>query len=169
MLKYSKKTENYRKKNQILKNQYCFKDPVDCKCVRETYGFDLWSTSCISKYFLNNYFRHPKYLISNLFASKLSFKFRLHYLLQVEFKNWCFSDKIGPFLLTNLIQSNTMSRELAQFSKLYVKSVLVFCYQNCSSDRKKLLKFEAGDWEFAKVLRSLKQFIQTVRVQNNFW
>ena len=41
--------------------------------------------------------------------------------------------------------------------------------KNCSSDREKLLKFEAEGWEFAKFLRSLEQFIQTVKGQNNFW
>ena len=41
--------------------------------------------------------------------------------------------------------------------------------KNCSSEREKLLKFEAEGWEFAKVLRSLEQFIQTVKGQNNFW
>ena len=41
--------------------------------------------------------------------------------------------------------------------------------KNCSSDWEKLLKFEAEDWEFAKILRSLEQFIQTVKGQNNFW
>ena len=55
---------------------------------------------------------------------------------------------------------------------------LVFCYQklfwttvrkNCSSDREKLLKFEAEGQEFAKFLISLEQFIQTVKGQNNFW
>ena len=46
---------------------------------------------------------------------------------------------------------------------------MVFCYQNCSSDREKLLKFEAACREFAKILRSLEQFIQTVKGQNNFW
>jgi hypothetical protein len=40
--------------------------------------------------------------------------------------------------------------------------------KNCSSDRKKLLKFEAEGREFAKFLRSLEQFIQTVKGQNNF-
>ena len=39
----------------------------------------------------------------------------------------------------------------------------------CSSDREKLLKIEAEGREFAKVLRSLEQFIQTVKGQNNFW
>ena len=38
-----------------------------------------------------------------------------------------------------------------------------------SSDREKLLKFEAEGREFAKILRSLEQFIQTVNDQNNFW
>ena len=38
-----------------------------------------------------------------------------------------------------------------------------------SSDREKLLKFEAEGREFAKNLRSLEQFIQTVKGQNNFW
>ena len=37
-----------------------------------------------------------------------------------------------------------------------------------SSDKEKLLKFEAEGQEFAKSLRSLEQFIQTVKGQNNF-
>ena len=41
--------------------------------------------------------------------------------------------------------------------------------KNCSSDRETLLKFEAEGREFAKFLRSLEQFIQTVKGQNNFW
>ena len=41
--------------------------------------------------------------------------------------------------------------------------------KNCSSDREKLLKFEAEGWEFSKFLRSLEQFIQTVKGQNNIW
>ena len=35
--------------------------------------------------------------------------------------------------------------------------------KNCSSDREKLLKFEAEGWESAKILRSLEQFVQTVK------
>ena len=54
---------------------------------------------------------------------------------------------------------------------------MVFCYQTCSdrllekesSDREKVLKFQAEGREFAKFLRSLEQFIQTVKGQNNFW
>ena len=41
--------------------------------------------------------------------------------------------------------------------------------KNCSSDREQILKFEAEGREFAKFLRSLEQFIQTVKGQNDFW
>ena len=41
--------------------------------------------------------------------------------------------------------------------------------KNCSSDQEKLLKFKAEGREFAKILRSQEQFIQTVIGQNNFW
>ena len=36
-------------------------------------------------------------------------------------------------------------------------------------DREKLLKVKAEDQEFAKILRSPEQFIQSVKGQNNFW
>ena len=35
--------------------------------------------------------------------------------------------------------------------------------KNCSSDREKLLKFEAEGWEFANFLGSLEQFIQPMK------
>ena len=41
--------------------------------------------------------------------------------------------------------------------------------KNCSSEQEKLLKVEAEGREFAKILRSLDQFIETVKGQNNFW
>ena len=41
--------------------------------------------------------------------------------------------------------------------------------KNCSSDREKPLKFEAEGREFAKILRSLEQFVLTVKGQKNFW
>ena len=41
--------------------------------------------------------------------------------------------------------------------------------KNCSSDGEKLLKVEAEGGEFAKFLRSLEHFFQTVKGQNNFW
>ena len=37
--------------------------------------------------------------------------------------------------------------------------------KTCSSDQEKLLKFEAEGRESAKILRSLEQFIQTVKCQ----
>ena len=38
--------------------------------------------------------------------------------------------------------------------------------KKCSSDREKLLKFEAEGQEFAKFLRSLEQFIQRFLILN---
>ena len=52
---------------------------------------------------------------------------------------------------------------------LFPKLVWPYVRKNCSSDREKLLKFEAEGREFAKFLRSLEQFIQTVKGQKNFW
>ena len=40
--------------------------------------------------------------------------------------------------------------------------------KNCSSDQKKLLKFETEGREFAKFLRSIEQFIQTVERSEQF-
>ena len=41
--------------------------------------------------------------------------------------------------------------------------------KNCSSNLENLLKFKAEGREFAKILRSPEQFVQTVKGQNNFW
>ena len=38
-----------------------------------------------------------------------------------------------------------------------------------SSDWENVLKFEVKGREFAKFLRSLEQFVQTVKGQNNVW
>jgi hypothetical protein len=43
---------------------------------------------------------------------------------------------------------------------------MVFCYKNCSD---LLLRFEAEGREFEIFFRSLEQFIQTVKGQNNNW
>ena len=48
------------------------------------------------------------------------------------------------------------------------KIVLTYCEKKCSSGREKLLKFEADDQEFAKFLRSLEQFIETMKDKNNY-
>ena len=41
--------------------------------------------------------------------------------------------------------------------------------KNCSSVREKLLKFEAEGRESPNILRSLENFIQTVKGQKNLW
>ena len=52
---------------------------------------------------------------------------------------------------------------------LLQKLIWLTVRKNCSSDLENVLKFEAEGREFAKILRSLEQFIQTVKGQNNFW
>ena len=51
---------------------------------------------------------------------------------------------------------------------VFTKTVLTYCEKTFSSFLK-LLKFEAGDREFSKSLRSLEQFVQTVKGRDNFW
>ena len=41
--------------------------------------------------------------------------------------------------------------------------------KNCPGDQEKLFKVEAKGQDFAKILMSLEQFIQTVKGKNNFW
>ena len=41
--------------------------------------------------------------------------------------------------------------------------------RKCSNDKEKNLKFKAERQEFANFLRSLDQFVQAVKGQNNYW
>ena len=54
--------------------------------------------------------------------------------------------------------------------KWYFVSKLFWPYvrKNSSSDREKHLKIQTEDREFANFLRSLEQFVQTGKGQNNF-
>ena len=45
---------------------------------------------------------------------------------------------------------------------------LAYCEKNCSSNREKLLTFEAEGREFEKTLRSLEQFVQTMKLRTIF-
>ena len=53
--------------------------------------------------------------------------------------------------------------------KLYfvTKIVLTSVRKKCLRDSEKLLKLEAEGQEFAQILRSLEQLVQTVKGQNN--
>ena len=62
-----------------------------------------------------------------------------------------------------------VSIKTTKFGILLPKLIYPTVRKKCSSDREKSLKFEAEGREFAKFLRSLEQFIQTVTGQNNFW
>ena len=70
------------------------------------------------------------------------------------------------FSWTNCLVSKNI---VASAQKWYfvTKIVLTYC-EKISSDREKLLKFEAEGQEFAKFLWLLEQFIRSVKGQNNF-
>ena len=81
--------------------------------------------------------------------------------LLVSFKytayaSWVNSSKKHAYKLMN-ISISTIHNIWYFVTKLWEK--------NCSSDRDKLLKFEAEGREVVKVLRSLEQFIKTVKVR----
>ena len=71
--------------------------------------------------------------------------------------------------IDTFLRFNENSCRKKQMWYFVIKIVLTYCEKKCSSDREKNLKFEAEGREFAKILRSLEQFIQTVKGQNNFW
>ena len=88
-------------------------------------------------------------------------------LARFQLENWSAPAPLGTFI--------ARARSRAGKTRLgLISSTLVFLFwptvrKNWSSDREKLLKFEAEGREFANILRSLEQFIQTVKGQNNFW
>ena len=71
--------------------------------------------------------------------------------------------------ITGLWVCSTRPRSSLKNGILLPKLFWPTVWKNCSSDWEKLMKFEAEGREFAKLLRSLEQFIQTVKGQNNFW
>ena len=104
------------------------------------------------------------------------------------------SKKILPTIWWEIFQKDlyiliwkTFKNSLVLFFKRYLQSLIYIIFhlwkwngillpklfgptvrKNCSSDWEKLLKLEAEGWEFAKLLRSLEQFIRTVKGQTNF-
>ena len=81
-------------------------------------------------------------------------------------QTWNFCRRlVSQGIQTGKRRSNNIIKHAILLPKLLRKLVR----KNCSGDREKLLKFEAEGQEFAKFLRSLKQYIQTVKGQNNFW
>ena len=59
--------------------------------------------------------------------------------------------------------SNSFQQQTGKKWYFVTKIVLTYCEKKLASDRENLLKFQAEGREFAKILRSLEQFIQAVR------
>ena len=97
----------------------------------------------------------------------------------IFWKKWTICNRaFSNFSCIIFVNLNYNCCHLLDLRNLQEQVKKAFCYEklfwpftvwiNCSSDREKLLKFEAEGREFSKILRSLEQFIQTVKGQNNF-
>ena len=116
--------------------------------------------------------------VANFGAQFKNFKFRIviQHIFSGDGKTFWDYDtfKIGHiFILFPVFNKATTAATkilLSTFGKWYFvsKIVLTYCEKNCYSDWEKLLKLEAEGREFSKILRSLEQFNQTVKGQNNF-
>ena len=98
----------------------------------------------------------------------------------IFFLQWFFFATLATLLFLDCIL--ILTRNMFLSAPVFTHNMVRFSYgillpklfwstvrKNCSSDWEKLLKFEAESREFSKFLRSLEQFIQTVKGQNNFW
>ena len=119
-----------------------------------------------------HYWLYQTIKFSNTFSSKGKYSIfqDVHYFKTKELKS--FYNMFCNELRMNAFWDNEFLEKISKL--LHEKHFeMVFCYQNCSdlekSDWEKLLKFEPESREFSKFLRSLEQFIQTVKGQNNFW
>ena len=81
----------------------------------------------------------------------------------------------SPFSVWLICLSSISSMSFSLISEILE---MVFCYQNCPDllwekivlvIENIFFKFETEGREFPKMLRSVEQFIQTVKGQNNFW
>ena len=100
------------------------------------------------------------------FWQKLVLNIRIRFLRQ-NF-SWQVTFEIN-LVAANLIWSRDFKIYLAGNGILLPKLFWPTVRKKCSSDREKLLKFEAEGRESAKFVRSLEQFIETVKGQNNIW
>ena len=125
---------------------------------------------CVSYVFVYSIFLHDH--SQRIQANLILWSF-CTYFFSVSFFCWC-SIQQCKNVGKGFIQRSSWVTE--QLLKSYRKNGILLqklfwptVRKNCSSDREKLFKFKAESREFSKILRSLKQFVQTVKGQNNIW
>ena len=74
----------------------------------------------------------------------------------------------GTLKLISHVTSSVLCKNLNHCNFGNKQYTIVQLRKNCSFDWEKLLKFETEDREFAKHLRSIEQFIQTLQVRTIF-
>ena len=95
----------------------------------------------------------------------MNFEQKSRFVTDANPKNSGFSASMGPEIETFL---QIFKRWIQYIGILFPKLFFPTVRKKCSSDGEKLFKFKAEGLEFAKFLRLLEQFIQTVKGQNNF-
>ena len=80
-----------------------------------------------------------------------------------------FAEKAYKSIKSQNLQGYKITNGLSKYGILLPKLLWPTVRKNRSSNQEKVLKFEAKGQEFAKILRSLEQFVHTIKGQNNFW
>jgi hypothetical protein len=135
---------------------------------------ELWGRISRLRYFLNLYFTwmiNSLYLKKCLFVKNMRLQKRLHPFVDC-LEGFCKSFDSVLHKKSYFFWCTGLANICFKYSKndiLLPKLIWPTVRKNCSSDWEKFLKFEAEGREFEFFLRSLEQFIQTTKGQNNFW
>ena len=120
-------------------------------------GFKI--RNCSVEYQMSSYKDEENIIICIPF---LQFLFYHFYWKELFCRSFSVSDNYSHFGICSWRSHRSLFGNGILLPKLFLPT-------DSSSDQEKFLKVEAEGQEFAKILRSLERFIQTVKGQNNFW
>jgi hypothetical protein len=97
------------------------------------------------------------------------FNLKTNGMVRIEIENTLWT--LATFLYYEMrIKMVLISENLQCLNSILLpKFFWLIARKNCSSDQEKLLKFQAKAEDLQNILRSLEQFIQAAKGQNNFW
>ena len=132
--------------------------------------YAIWWLFCLSPSVWWGTYVRRRWMLLCLFVFAGLFLPFLRALLVLN-KQWRFLEKLSDYYRFSVIQLKIWRVQVCNNGILLPK---LFWPTYCEKKKilvieKKLLKFEAESREYSNFLRSLEQFIQTVKGQNNFW
>ena len=116
------------------------------------------------------FLKHNICLTSIRYNTSEQLKYHLEHIIGMQQPTGTSQKK--KFLYSRCAKGNKLSHTEENNIIAQRNKTMVFCYQNCSDllcEKKCFNNGEKFSKTFAKSLRSLEQFIQTVKGQNNFW